>query len=44
VNIALGQDEPGSCGPGDMNGDDQITVDEILAAVSRALQGCAVGD
>jgi hypothetical protein len=40
VNIALGEDEPASCGPGDTNGDDQVTVDEILAALARALQGC----
>jgi hypothetical protein len=40
VNIALGNPDFASCSAGDANGDHQITVDEILAAVNNALNGC----
>jgi len=41
VNIALGNSEVSTCEPGDANGDKQITVDEILAAVNNALGSCS---
>jgi hypothetical protein len=41
VNIALGNAEMSECEIADGNKDDQITVDEILMAVNRALEGCA---
>jgi hypothetical protein len=40
VNIALGNAPVTTCEAGDANGDGQITVDEILAAVNDALNGC----
>jgi hypothetical protein len=40
VNIALGNASLDSCRAGDANGDEQITVDEILVAVDNALNGC----
>jgi len=40
VNIALGNAEVASCEAGDANLDGQITIDEILTAVSNALTGC----
>jgi hypothetical protein len=40
VNIALGNATPETCWAGDLNGDGQITVDEILIAVNMALNGC----
>jgi len=40
VNIALGNEETSSCEAGDRNGDGKITIDEILNAVSNALNGC----
>jgi len=40
VNIALGQADVSACYPGDQNGDGQITVDEIILAVSQVLNGC----
>ena len=43
VNVALGARLPADCLAGDANQDGQITVDEILAAVSRALRGCSPG-
>jgi hypothetical protein len=39
VNIALGNAETAECRSGDVNEDGQITVDEILQAVSNALTG-----
>jgi hypothetical protein len=41
VNIALGNTALQTCAAGDANGDGQITVDEILAAVNNALNGCS---
>jgi hypothetical protein len=43
VNIALGSTRVDDCLAGDVNGDGQITVDEILAAVNKALRGCGGG-
>ena len=42
ANLALGT--PGSmpCAAGDVNDDGAITVNEIVAAVNRALEGCPV--
>jgi hypothetical protein len=40
VNIALGSGSVTECAAGDLDGDQQITVDEILTAVSNALNGC----
>jgi hypothetical protein len=40
VNIALGNAPVSDCIPGDPNGDHQVSVDEILVAVSNALEGC----
>jgi hypothetical protein len=41
VNIGLGTTALQTCEAGDANGDGQITVDEILAAVNNALSGCS---
>jgi hypothetical protein len=41
VTIALGDAEVSNCGAGDTSGDGQITVDEILRAISNALEGCS---
>jgi immune inhibitor A len=38
VRMASGAD--GSCAPGDVNHDGQVTVDELLEAVDHALLGC----
>jgi hypothetical protein len=40
VNIELGTRPLLDCQAGDANGDGQIAVDEILSAVSNALNGC----
>ena len=40
VNIALGNANVSSCGAGDANHDDDITVNEILIAVNNLLSGC----
>jgi hypothetical protein len=40
VNIALGNANISTCPAGDENHDNQITVDEILTAVNKALNGC----
>jgi hypothetical protein len=40
VSIALGEQPIGACEVGDRDGDGNITVDEILAAVTNALVGC----
>ena len=42
VNIALGIDSTAACTAGDLDGDGSITIDEILVAVGRALDSCAV--
>jgi len=43
VNTALGTVGLTACPAGDANGDNQITVDEILMAVHNALSGCPGG-
>jgi hypothetical protein len=40
VNIALGNVPVADCLAGDRNQDGTITVDEILTAVYKALNGC----
>jgi hypothetical protein len=40
VNIAFGNVGVGTCAAGDTNADGRITIDEILAAVNNALNGC----
>ena len=40
VNIALGNAPVSRCAPGDRDGSGDITIDEILSAVNRALNGC----
>jgi len=42
VSIALGNATVANCLPGDANHDGRITVDEILTAVTNALNGCGV--
>ncbi len=42
VNIALGNADVSGCLAGDGNGDEKITIDEILVAVRNALDGCAL--
>ena len=41
VNLALGTEATASCYAYDRNFDDAVTVDEILSAVSSALEGCS---
>jgi hypothetical protein len=41
VNVALEDAPVASCENGDQNEDGRITVDEALAAVHAALEGCA---
>ena len=41
VNIALGTTSLVDCTSFDANGDGVVTIDELLAAVNRALNGCA---
>jgi hypothetical protein len=40
VNIGLGNAAVSTCTAGDANGDGEITVNEIVAGVSAALNGC----
>ena len=40
VNVALESAPASECAAGDLNGDGQITVDEILTAVGNSLSGC----
>ncbi len=40
VSVALGTQELADCIAGDRNGDQLITVDELLAAVTNGLNGC----
>lgn len=40
VNVALGRSDASTCAAGDANGDKEITVEEIIAAVHNALTGC----
>jgi hypothetical protein len=43
VNIALGNADVDTCFAGDANRDGQITIDEILTAVNKVLNGCPPG-
>lgn len=40
ISIALGEAEPATCDAMDVTGDGQVTIDEILTALTNALQGC----
>jgi hypothetical protein len=40
VNIALGARPLSDCAAGDSTRDGEITIDEIIRAVTRALSGC----
>ena len=40
VDISLDKAPMSACLPGDTDGNHQITIDEILAAVHNALNGC----
>jgi len=40
VNIALEALPISACPPGDLNGDGEVTIDEILSAVNNALNSC----
>jgi hypothetical protein len=42
VSIATGGAEASACLAGDPSGDLAVTVDEILTAISNALDGCPV--
>jgi len=41
VNIALGRFSPGACPRFDRDGNGRVEVSELVAAVRRALDGCA---
>jgi hypothetical protein len=43
VNIALGNTPLSACAAGDADGSGDITINEIIAAVNHALNGCATG-
>jgi len=40
VDIALGNADVATCRAGDVSDDGHITVDEILTAVNKLLNGC----
>jgi hypothetical protein len=40
VNIALGNANVSTCLAGDANSDGEITINEIIAGVGNALNGC----
>jgi hypothetical protein len=40
INIALGTISVEACSPFDTDGNGTVTVDEVIAAVNRALMGC----
>jgi hypothetical protein len=40
VNIALGSASLDDCPSFDTNGDDRVTIDELIAAIDAALKGC----
>lgn len=42
VNLALGLSNAGMCASADLNGDQAVTVDELVQAVNAALSGCPV--
>jgi hypothetical protein len=41
VNIVLNNAPVSACLAGDLNHDDQVTINEILTAVNAALSGCS---
>jgi len=41
VNLALGNGQLAVCPAGDANQDGEITINDILAAVNNALNGCS---
>lgn len=41
VNMALGSGDPSGCPAFDANADQAVTIEELVAAVTSALQGCA---
>ena len=41
VRLARGEAQFANCRPGDTNGDGTITIDEVLTAISAALNGCS---
>ena len=41
VNIALGTTSVETCPSFDTDGDGAVTINELIAAVNRALTGCA---
>jgi hypothetical protein len=43
INIALGDEPLSNCTVGDSNHDATVSIDEILAAVKSALDGCCKG-
>ena len=43
VNIALRNADISTCTAGDANGDGSIEINEIVAGVNNALNGCPVG-
>ena len=42
VNVALGIASVEQCPAIDVNGDGEVTIDELISAVGQALQGCEV--
>jgi Ca2+-binding EF-hand superfamily protein len=40
VNIALGNAPVSSCPAFDRNGDGEVSINELIAAVNAALNGC----
>jgi hypothetical protein len=40
VNLALSDGDVAGCLAGDPNGDRRVSIDEIVTAVNRALNGC----
>ena len=40
VRIALGEVQATSCAAADVNGDGAVSIDELVRAVSQALDGC----
>ena len=44
VNIALGTTSVDACPSFDADGDGAVTINELIAAVNRALNGCAAAE
>jgi hypothetical protein len=43
VNISLGKADLVNCGEGDSNEDGKLTIDEVVSAVDKAINGCTLG-